>query len=81
MMDPAFVDKNMEAALHPLTDKEREVQETILERFFRPLEVQHWEGGEVIDYWKEMKQIGAQKTGALTNGAHVTNGVQNGTRH
>lgn len=74
MMDPALIDKNLDAALRPLTEREQEVQEIILERFFRPLEVKHWEGREVEDYWRKIEQIGGPLRGS---GGEVASGRQN----
>ena len=39
-----MVDTNVDAVLRPLTEKEREVQEKIEKRFFKPLPQKHWEG-------------------------------------
>ena len=44
MSDTVMVDTNVDAVLRPLTEKEREVQEEIERRFFKPLPQKHWEG-------------------------------------
>ena len=46
----------MLAVLRPLTEKEREVQEEIERRFFKPLLLKHLEGMELREYWQTMKQ-------------------------
>ena len=51
-----MVDTNVDAVLRPLTEKEREVQEEIERRFFKPLPQKHWEGVELRKYWQAMKQ-------------------------
>lgn len=66
MIDSALIDKNLDAALQPLTDKELEVREIILERFFRPLKVKHWEGREVENYWRKIR--GQESGGGVVDG-------------
>ena len=57
MVDCGTVDKNMDAVCHPLTEKELEVREYIMKHYFEPIELKHWEGKEVPDYWQEMHKI------------------------
>lgn len=57
MTDESMVKSNCEAVLHPLSDKEVEVKETIRRKFFCPLKSYHWEGIEVKQYWDELKQL------------------------
>ena len=56
MSDTAMVDTNVDAVLRPLTEKEKEVQEEIERRFFKPLPQKHWEGVELREYWQTIKQ-------------------------
>jgi aryl-alcohol dehydrogenase-like predicted oxidoreductase len=51
MCDTEMVDKNIDAAINPLTDHEQEVQEHLINDVFGNLTQRHWEGVELIDYW------------------------------
>ena len=46
MNDHALVDKNIDAAMHPLTQKEQTVMDEIIRQYFTPLKQKHWEGVE-----------------------------------
>ena len=46
MCDRTTVDKNIEAAMRPLTLKEQTVMDEIMRRYFTPLQLTHWEGVE-----------------------------------
>ncbi len=52
-----MVNKNFEAVVHPLTAKEEEVKQYILETFFKPLKKPHWEGIEVKNYWTTLQSL------------------------
>ena len=54
--DKEMLDKNIQSALTSLTEREREVKDEVERRFFKPLVQQHWEGVEVGDYWRMMKE-------------------------
>ena len=56
MTDVSMVRNNCEAVLNPLSDKEVNAKETIHNMFFKPLKVHHWEGVEVREYWKSMRE-------------------------
>ena len=62
MMDKTTVERNIEAICNPLTDKEQQVKEYIIQNFFEPLEHKDWENKEVIDYWNEMKKYSQDAT-------------------
>ena len=47
-------DKNLDAVMRPLTDKEEKVRVYIQQKFFAPLKQPHWENIEVEQYWKEL---------------------------
>ena len=55
MCDTVTVDKNLDGALRPLTDKEEEVKDYIEKTYFTPLSQRHWEGVEPELYWKAVK--------------------------
>ena len=44
--DRTTVDKNIEAAMCPLTLKEQTVMDEIMRQYFTPLQLTHWEGVE-----------------------------------
>ena len=46
MCDYSTVDKNIDAAMRPLTLKEQTVMNEIMEQYFTPLQLRHWEGVE-----------------------------------
>ena len=46
MCDLSTVDKNIEAAMRPLTDKEQTVMAEIMTQYFTSLQLTHWEGVE-----------------------------------
>ena len=46
MCDRSTVDRNIEAAMRPLTLKEQTVMDEIMRRYFTPLQLTHWEGVE-----------------------------------
>ena len=46
MCDRSTVDRNIEAAMCPLTLKEQTVMDEIVRRYFTPLQLTHWEGAE-----------------------------------
>ena len=46
MCDRSTVDKNIVAAMCPLTLKEQTVMDEIMKRYFTPLQLTHWEGVE-----------------------------------
>ena len=58
MNDNDMVDTNIDAVLNPLNAKEKEVVDHIEEAFFCPLKQRHWEGVEIAQYWKVMKERG-----------------------
>lgn len=55
MNDEEIMAKNMEAALNSLTEKETKVRDYILHKYFKPLQVKHWEGVELAQYKKAMR--------------------------
>ena len=50
-----MLDRNLSAILDPMTEKEKRVKEEIERRFFSRLSQRHWEGIEVQEYRKQMK--------------------------
>ena len=55
MVEKDVIASNLDALCRPLDDLELGVQEEIKRRFSK-LEICHWEGLEVADYWKSMKK-------------------------
>ena len=51
----------MSAALCAPTGKEKEALAELDKRFFRYLNVSHWENLEVTDYWKKMAETGSKQ--------------------
>ncbi|XP_041365982.1 L-galactose dehydrogenase-like isoform X2 [Gigantopelta aegis] len=49
--------KNIESVYCPLTDKEKTIQQQVLERYMKPLKNRHWEGVEVEQYRKELAAV------------------------
>ncbi len=56
MTDREMIKKNIEATLLPLSDKEKEVIDTLQRKYFKKLSSPHWEGVEVQEYWKELSK-------------------------
>lgn len=56
MTDEELLHKNLEAALNPLTEHETYVRDYILQTYFTPLKVKHWEGVEVSKYQDFIKK-------------------------
>ena len=46
-----MVKKNVHAAITPLNATEERVHSFIQNNFFKTLQLQHWEGVEVENYW------------------------------
>ena len=46
MCDRSTVDKNIKAAMRPLTDEEQTVMAEIMTQYFTSLQLTHWEGVE-----------------------------------
>ena len=57
MCDTVTVDKNLDGALRPLTDKEEEVKDYIEKTYFTPLSQRHWEGVEPKLYVQAVKTL------------------------
>lgn len=57
MCDRDIVDENLNAALSPLTDHEQEVMKYLKEDIFGNMTQRHWEGAELVDYWKAIKEL------------------------
>ena len=57
MNEEDIVAKNVKAALNSLTDHEAQVRDHIMQKYFVPLGLKHWEGVEVAEYKEEMKRI------------------------
>lgn len=55
MNDEEIMTRNMEAALNPLTETEIRVRDHIIDKYFKPLQVKHWEGVELAEYRKAMR--------------------------
>lgn len=55
MNDTAMLERNIDAVCRPLTEKEREVRDYVIDHYFKPLKQNHWEGVEVAQYWKQIK--------------------------
>ena len=51
------VRENCEAVLHPLSDREEQVKEHVMNNIFAKLKLKDWEGVEVREYWKNMEGI------------------------
>ncbi len=54
MLEKDVIESNIEAVSRPLDDKELEVQNQ-LRKMFSDLNICHWEGLEVANYWSSMK--------------------------
>lgn len=54
MGDCTMLDKNLNAVMQPLTEKEESVKTHIQQEYFSPLKQPHWEDAEVKQYWKEL---------------------------
>ena len=57
MNDRDLIDKNIEAALCPLSLKEQTVMNEIMQQYLNPLRQKHWEGVELEQYQRELQQI------------------------
>lgn len=60
MANVSEVHRNLSALYEKLSPKEKEVQEYILEKYFRPAKAFSWEGREVVKYWKKLKAAQGQ---------------------
>ncbi|XP_059146691.1 uncharacterized protein LOC131934638 isoform X2 [Physella acuta] len=49
--------KNLVTVSTPLTDKEQQVLNDVIEKFMAPLNNANWEGVEVAEYWKQLKRL------------------------
>ena len=49
--------KNMDAALNSLKEHEMQVRDYIMNKYFAPVEVKHWEGVELTKFREEMNKI------------------------
>ena len=56
MNEEEILDKNLNAALNPLTEHEAYVMASIQHKFFAPVRLKHWEGVEVSNYQEEMNK-------------------------
>ena len=56
MNDEEILHENLQAALNPLTEHEASVRDYILQTYFTPLKVKHWEGVEVAKYREELNK-------------------------
>ena len=57
MNDRDLVNKNIEAALCPLSHKEQTVMNEIMQQYLNPFRQKHWEGVELEQYQRELQQI------------------------
>lgn len=55
--DVAMLEKNIDAVVTPLTDREREVKEVLESQFFSQLSQSHWEGVELKEYLKQLQSV------------------------
>lgn len=55
MNDEEIMNRNVESALVSLTEKEVTVRDYIIRKYFKPLQVKHWEGVELAEYRKATK--------------------------
>ena len=53
-----MIEKCIDEVLQPLTEKETDVMNHIVQEYFSPIKQKHWEGSEVRDYWQELKRTG-----------------------
>jgi len=53
----AVVDMNLKTAQEGITEKEKVVMKEIIDRFFKPLKVTHWEYVENNEYWNKIKNL------------------------
>ena len=56
MCDCSTVDRNIEAAMRPLTLKEQSVMDEIMQCYFTPLQLTHWEGAEE-EHKRQLKEL------------------------
>ena len=61
MCDRSTVDRNIEAAMRPLTLKEQTVMDEIIRRYFTPLQLTHWEGVEYQEYKRQLQDLELNK--------------------
>jgi len=52
----ANLQKNLEVYLNKLNEEEQKVLDEILEKYFRPIPVKHWEGHEIARYQSAIKE-------------------------
>ncbi len=57
MCDRSTVDRNIEAAMRPLTLKEQTVMAEIMRRYFTPLQLTHWEGVEEAEHKRQLEEL------------------------
>lgn len=57
MNDEKTLYKNLQAALDPLTEHEICVRDHILQTYFTPMRVKHWEGVEVAKYREKLNSL------------------------
>lgn len=50
------VERNIDAAICPLNEKEASISIDLQNKFFKPLKIRHWEGVEERAYWEAMKK-------------------------
>ena len=56
MNDCSTVDKNIDAAVRPLSQKEQTVMNEIIQCYLRPIQCKHWEGAE-DDYHRQIQEL------------------------
>ena len=56
MNDEDTLEKNLQAALNPLGSREVKVRDYIMQHYFLPLKVKHWEGVEITAYKNKMQK-------------------------
>lgn len=49
--------KNLDTVHTPLTEQEQEVSNYVIKKYMEPLQMKHWEGVEVAQYWEEHTSV------------------------
>ena len=52
-----IVDCNIDAAMCPLSEKEKRVMEVIIQTYLSPIQQKHWEGVELKDYRRQLNEL------------------------
>ena len=56
MTDEETLEKNIKAALNPLGAREAKIKDFIMQHYFLPLKVKHWEGVEIAKYRHKLQK-------------------------